>query len=256
MKYYAFLFIIPFVLFSCGSNKTITNRADIVALSSKKVLKNHAKNNFDKTTLSADLKLHFDKSGRSQNMNVKLKIDKDKMIWLSGSVFGFTVAKAIITPERVSYYVKINKTYFDGDFSKINTLLGAELDFTMLQNLLLGDAIFDMNAKNYNSKVDQEAHLLIPKQAHTIAAILLWIHPINYKIEKQEIRTFETDRFLSVKYKDYEEIKGTSIPGNISIQVKDDKNNASIDIDYKSVRLDEKISMPYKIPSGYKRVLK
>lgn len=256
MKYFTLLLIIPFVLFSCGSSKTITNRADIVELSPKKVLKNHAKSNFNKNTLSADLKMSFDKSGRSQSMNVKLKIDKDKMIWLSGSVFGFTVAKAIITPERVSYYVKINKTYFDGDFSQINNLLGADLDFTMLQNLLLGDAIFDMNAKDYDSKVDQLSHLLTPKQENAIADILLWIHPINYKIEKQEIRTFEDNKFLSVQYQDYEEIKGTAIPGKVLILVKDHKNNASIRMDYRSVRLDEEISTPYKIPSGYKRVIK
>lgn len=126
----------------------------------------------------------------------------------------------------------------------------------MLQNLFLGDAIFEMNPKNYDSKVDQQAHLLTPTQGNAIAEILMWIHPINYKIEKQEIRTFEDDRFLSVQYNDYKKIDETSIPGKVKILVKDTKNNASIQMDYKSVRLDEKLSTPYKIPSGYKRISK
>lgn len=256
MKLHSLLLIIPFVLLSCGSTRTITDRADIVALSTKRVLKNHAKNNFDRNTLTADLKVSLKKSSRSQSMSVKMRIAKDSMIWLSGTVFGFPVAKAIITPERVSYYIKINKTYFDGDYSQINKLLGAELDFTMLQNLLLGDAIFKMNAKNYDSEIDQQAHLLTSKQENAITEILLWFHPINFKIEKQEIRTSEKNRFLSVEYKGYNKIDNTSIPGKISILVKDTKNNASIDLDYKSVRLDEKLSFPYKIPSGYKRILK
>ena len=256
MKFYTLLLLVPLFLISCGSSKTITNRADIVEESPKKILKNHAKSNFDQNTLSADLKLSFEKSGRSQNIAVKLKIEKDKMIWMSGSVFGFPVAKAIITPDRVSYYIKINKTYFDGDFSQINKLLGAELDFTMLQNLLLGDALFDLNAKNYDSKVDQQAHLLTPTQGNTIADILLWIHPINYKIEKQEIRTFENNRFLSIQYTDYTKIDDTAIPGKVNIVVKDVKSNANIRMDYKTVRLNENITVPYKIPSGYKRILK
>lgn len=256
MKYYSLLLIIPFVLISCGSNKTITNRADIVQMSSKKVLKNHKKNNFDRTTLSGDLKVSIDKSGRSQSMNVKMKIKKDSIIWFSGTVFGFPVAKAIITPDRVSYYIKINKKYFDGGYSEVEKILGAKLDFTMLQNLLLGDAISKMDAKDYDSKVDQQAHLLTPTQGNALADILLWIHPINYKIEKQEVRTFEKDRFLSIEYNNYTKIDETSIPGKVSIVVKDAKNNARIDMDYRSIQLDEKISVPYKIPSGYKRISK
>ena len=189
-------------------------------------------------------------------MTVKLRLEKDKAIWLSGTVFGFPVAKALITPDRVTYYVKINKTYFDGDFSEINRLLGAELDFTMLQNLLLGDLLFEMNPKDYDSSIDQQAYLLTPTQENELADLLFWIHPINYKIEKQEIRTFENNRFLSIKYTDYKEIDATAIPGTVEIVAKDDKNDASIRFDYKSVKLDQELSFPYKIPSGYKRILK
>lgn len=256
MKLLHLLFIIPFIFISCGSTKSITNRADIREESPKKILKKHSKSNFDQNTLSANLKVSLKRSGKSQSMNVKLRIEKDKTIWLSGTIFGFPIAKAIITPDRVSYYVKINKTYFDGDFSEINRLLGAELDFSMLQNLLLGDALFKMKAKNYDSKIDQQAHLLTPTQTNELAELLFWIHPINYKIEKQEIRTFENNKFLSVEYKNYTEIEKTFIPGTVEIIAKDSKNNAVIQLNYKSVKLNEGLSFPYKIPSGYKRIKK
>lgn len=256
MKLQHFLFIIPFFLMSCGGSKTITDRANIKNESPKKILKNHSKNKFDKNTLSADLKVNFNRKGRSQNANIKLKIEKDKQIWMSANVFGFPVAKALITPNRVSYYIKLNKTYFDGDFSEINKLLGAELDFTMLQNLLLGDALFEMKAKNYEASIDQKAHLLSPVEGNDLVDLLFWIHPLNYKIEKQEIRTFESNRFLSVAYSNYTEIDATPIPGRVEIVAKDDKNNASIRFDFKSVKLDEELTFPYKIPSGYKRIIK
>jgi hypothetical protein len=256
MKIQHLLFIIPFIIISCGSTKTITDRADIRNESPKRVLKKHKKSNFDKKTLTADLKLKFNKSGRSQSMTVKLRLEKDKAIWLSGTIFGFPVAKALITPDRVSYYVKINKTYFDGDYTQINKLLGAALDFSMLQNLLLGDALFEMNPKKYESTIDQQAHLLTPAQGNELADLLFWIHPINYKIEKQEIRTFENNRFLSVNYTNYKEIDATAIPGTVEIVAKEDKKNATIRMDYKSVKLDQDVSFPYKIPSGYKRIIK
>jgi hypothetical protein len=256
MKLQHLLFIISFSLFSCGGSNTITNRADIKIESPKKIIKNHSKSKFNKDYLSADLKLNFTQQGKSQNVNVKLKIQNNKKIWLSATIFGFPIAKVLITPERVSYYIKINKTCFDGDYSEINRLLGANLDFTMLQNLLLGDALFEMKAKNYEAKIDQQAHLLTPIQNHTLTELLFWIHPINYKIEKQEIRTFENNRFLSINYANYREIENVSIPGSVEIIAKDNHNNATIRFDFKSVKLDEELSFPYKIPSGYKRIIK
>ena len=219
-------------------------------------MKNHSRKKFDQNTLDADLKVKFNSSSRSQNISLRLKIEKDKKIWLSASVFGFPVAKGVITPEKVQYYIKINKTYFDGDFSEIQKIFGVPLDFTMLQNLLLGDTLFEMKAKNYVSSIDQKAHLLTPVEGNELADLLFWIHPINYKIEKQEIRTFKDDKFLSVGYENFKEFDGTSIPGSIEILVKDDKNNASIRIDYKSVKLNESLSFPYSVPNGYKRIIR
>ena len=39
------------------------------------------------------------------------------------------MAKALITPTKVSYYEKINNTYFEGDFSLLSNWLGTDLDF-------------------------------------------------------------------------------------------------------------------------------
>lgn len=256
MKYRVFATAFLFVLISCGTSKPIADRSEIVALSSKKVLKGHEKSRFNKQTLSADLKVNFKKSGQSQNLNVSLRLEKDKTIWLSASVFGFPVAKAIITPTKVSYYTKLTKTYYEGDFSKINKLLGADLNFTTLQNLLLGDALYKLNPKDYDAGVDQLAHLLTPKEKNGLAEILFWIHPINYKIEKQEVRTYDSDRFLAITYSNYTEVQETSIPGKLELLVKDEKQQVNLFISYKNIRLDEPLSFPYKIPGGYKNISK
>ena len=41
----------------------------------------------------------------------------------------FKYDKVKITPDRVQMYNKIDKTYFDGDFSLIKQLLGVDLIF-------------------------------------------------------------------------------------------------------------------------------
>ena len=254
MKIKLLFFFIAFTVFSCGSSKTITDRSNITEISSRKVIKNHYKNNFDKNTLSADLKVGA-KQGKSYK--IKLRIKKDETIWLSASFFGATVARAIITPEKVSYYIKFpSKSHYEGDFSSISKLLGSDINFTMLQNLLLGDALFQLKSKNFDSKIDQQAHLLTPKSQKAIADILFWIHPINYKIEKQEIRSRADDKFLSIIYKNYKSVKNTAIPGKIEVFTKENESSPTFNITYKSIRVDEKVSFPYKIPNGSKKIIK
>ncbi|WP_166461133.1 DUF4292 domain-containing protein [Flavicella sediminum] len=256
MRTKIFYILSAFILFSCGANRNLKDRANVVEESSKRVIKNHYKNTFDQETLSADLKINFKKGGSSKSISMSLKLQKDETILLNGSFFGFSILKALITPDRVSYYIKPTKTYYDGDFSSLSKLLGTDVNYEMVQNLLLGDAIVKLNATDYDSTLDQQAHLLTPKQPNELAKIFFWVHPLNYKIEKQEVISNEKNGFLTINYEDFQNINGTSIPGAISIQAKNDKNNASIHLDYKSIELNKKLSFPYKIPSGYKRIEK
>jgi hypothetical protein len=254
MKFKSLIFIVAFVLFSCGSNKNLTDRTAVVEESSRRVLKKHYKNGFDEATLKADLKVHFKKGNDSKNFSVKLRMQKDETIWMSGSVFGFPVLKALITPNRVRYYIKPLKTYYEGDFSSLHALFGSELNFSMLQNMLVGDAIVPIKAKHFESRIDQQAHLLTPKKENPWADLLFWIHPLHYKIEKQEIQSLRKKGTLTISYKNYKKIKDTHLPGQFNVRAEDEKSKADVRVQYKSISVGEKLSFPYKIPSGYKKM--
>jgi len=242
------------VLLSCGSNKNLNDRAAVVKESSKRVLKNHYKNTFDEATLKAALKVNFKKGNDSKNFSVSLRIQKDETIWMSGAVFGFPVLKALITPNRVSYYIKPLKTYYEGDFTSLQALLGTDLNFSMLQNILVGDALLPLKSKNFVSRIDQQAHLLTLKKENSLAKLFFWIHPLHYKIEKQEIKSLQKKASLSISYKNYNKINNTYFPDQINIRAKDQQNQAHLRVQYKSVSLGKKLSFPYKIPSGYKKI--
>jgi hypothetical protein len=254
MKFKSLFLIAAFVLLSCGSNKNLNDRAAVVKESSKRVLKNHYKNTFDEATLKAALKVNFKKGNDSKNFSVSLRIQKDETIWMSGAVFGFPVLKALITPNRVSYYIKPLKTYYEGDFTSLQALLGTDLNFSMLQNILVGDALLPLKSKNFVSRIDQQAHLLTLKKENSLAKLFFWIHPLHYKIEKQEIKSLQKKASLSISYKNYNKINNTYFPDQINIRAKDQQNQAHLRVQYKSVSLGKKLSFPYKIPSGYKKI--
>ena len=253
MKTKFFASILFLLLAACGSTKPITNRDDIQLLSAKKVIKQHNKNQFNGNTLTSNIKVRFEDSKKSQSLSVSLRILKDEKIWMSFSVFGFTVAKALITPEEVQFYNKINKTYFIGDFAITKEILGAELNFGMLQNLLLGDAIIPLKSKEYSASIENRAHLLSLKRENVLLDMRYWLHPLHYKIEKQEIKHLEKQESISIAYRDYKEYNNSNIPGSMELVLKGTNRNASIALAYKSIKVGTKISFPFSIPSDYKR---
>ncbi|MGY0406988.1 MAG: DUF4292 domain-containing protein, partial [Polaribacter sp.] len=115
--------------------------AKVVAkeMSAKKVARKHIAASLDKKTIDARLKVRFNNGRTKQRISIHMKIIKDKEIWLKGSKF-ITIFKAKITPTSVRYYSSLANNYFEGDFLMLEKLLGAKIDFTQLQNLLLGQA--------------------------------------------------------------------------------------------------------------------
>ena len=183
-----------------------------------------------------------------------MRIEKDKTIWMSATKLNIPIAKLIITPTNVSYYEKIDNTFFDGDFSLLSKWLGIELDFEQVQNMLLGQAVFDLRNGKYDSKITNNTYQLTPKKEHDLFGILFFMNPDNFKLNRQEIRNSSKNQSLSVSYPRYKSIKGEQFPENIDIKAIENKNLTTINIEYRSVEFNEKLTFPFSIPSGYKEI--
>jgi len=141
MKQFSKIVLIFLVIFtSCKSNKRAVD-ANINNISTKKIINNHYNSNFDQKTINAKINAKFKDDKTSVSFSIKLRLEKDKTIWMSATKFGFPVAKVKITPNRVVYYEKMKRTFFDGDFSLLSEWLGTELDYEKVQNILLGQAV-------------------------------------------------------------------------------------------------------------------
>lgn len=256
MKFLKAVLILMLVFTSCKSSKSaIGSAVEPKAISAKKISNKHFQNRFHKNTVEARLKVAYQDNNNKQKLSVKLRIDKDKVIWLNATYIGVIVARAKITPSSVSYYEKLNKTYFKGDFELLKNMLGTDVNFSQLQNLLLGQAIFDLNAQKFKSVVDNDAYLLLPTEQQALFNILFWINPIHFKLDKQELNSALKNQTLKVAYKKYTNIEGETFPKNIEIRAKGNEKFTNIDIEYRSVIFNKILSTPFKVPSGYKQVV-
>jgi hypothetical protein len=255
MKYYFKIAIMMLLaLSSCKSKKSLTNMDGIEEISTKKIISNHYDNNFNQKTVNANLNAKYSDSKMSTSINIKLRIETDKTIWMSATKLGFPLAKLKITPDRVSYYEKLKGTYYDGDFSLLSEWLGTELDYEKVQNILLGQAVLNLRKEKYDSKIDNQLYQLSPIKENELFGILFFMNPDNFKLNRQEITNTEKKQMLSVSYANYKNIKGEQFPENINIRATDRNNLTTINIEYKSVEFNEELTFPFEIPSGYKEI--
>ncbi|AXT51912.1 DUF4292 domain-containing protein [Aquimarina sp. BL5] len=241
------------ILQSCKGTKAISG-ATIKKLRTEKIVANHYNKAFDFTTINAKIKVRYDDGKQSFSPNVTLRIEKDKKIWVSAKLLGITLAKVLITPEKVSYYEKINNTYFEGDFKIISEWLGTDLDFEKVQQLLLGQALFNLKDEKYVSSIENQKYRLNPKKELELFERLFVLNPDSFKIFSQQLKQPIENRNLLVNYSSYQKVGNQDFPKEISVIASEGIAKTIIMIDYRSVDYNAKVSFPFKIPSGYEQV--
>ncbi|AOW21189.1 DUF4292 domain-containing protein [Urechidicola croceus] len=254
IKKIAHIVLISMFVVSCKSNKVVTEGAVLTSMSSKKIINNHYSNSFEKKTINARIKAKYEDKKNSQTVIIKLRLEKNKAIWMSGTYLGIPVAKVLITPDRVTYYEKVNKTFFDGDFSLLSEFLGTEVDFQKIQNLLIGETILNLKDQRYDVFVDEKTYLLEPKKQKELFDILFWLDPLNFKVSKQEVRQPIEQKRLTVDYTEYQKISNITFPKKINISAVDKTKRTLLGLEYRTVEFDKVLSFPFSIPSGYKEI--
>lgn len=239
---------------SCKAGKTVVEDGGMIKkLSARKIVKKHLSAAFDKQTMETKLRVVYRSDKQKQTLSVKLRLDKDKAIWLNATYLGFMVARAKITPDKVRYYEKINKTYFEGDFSRLESLLGVAVSYEQLQNILTGQAMVNLKKQRLSSSIQQQAYQITPEETDAFFQLLFWVNPNHFKLDKQSLKHVAKAQSLEVSYADYKETDGTLFPRKMTLKALNQQSLTQIDIQYKSLYLDKAFTMSYKVPSGYKK---
>ena len=242
--------IIIVLLYGCAPGKNLTlTVGEIPEMRTKQILKKHIKQHAKFNTLQCKLKIELFQNSKVQSNTVTLRMDRGKTIWINAFL---NMIRIKITPDRVQMYNKIDKTYLDGDFSLIKQLLGIDLDFSNLENLLLGDTFFKHNSSSLNQVKDNSGYTLKPYKLDPTLNVLYRINPFYFKMKTQEISHLKEEIHLKVNYDDFQEINQQLIPSKMAITINEKQNITFIKLNLKSVSLNQSIRFPFKLPKGYK----
>ena len=256
-----FVTVMFFTINSCKTKTATTDYGEIALLSPKKILEESNSKFLYPQYMSASMKVRYQSKKKKMSFNANLRLEKDKKIWVNISFLGISFARAIVTPDGVSMYERKDHTTFTGDFKYLSKLLGIELDFHQLQSLILGKPIQEINTRKYKTLISKNSYLLEYENNRKLSRVgknngdyvkRYWYNPISFELERQLISQPDRKITLMVDNDNYELVGDKYfIPENINLQIIDDSVTL-VEIEYKGIKVDKKISFPFKIPDDYK----
>jgi len=257
MKKYIALVLLSVFVISCKSKAVAVQNTDKTVAAPKedrKAIAKHYDNKLDFKTLNIRASAKYEDEKQSQNVSADIKIEKDKQILISVRFLGITMAKALITPNSVSYYEKIKGTYYEGDFTSLSKWLGTELDYSKVQNLLVGEALDDLRKGKYTQTIVENLFRLEDEKEAKIKKTF-YLDSEKYLIQKEEISQPAENRMLAIKYSDNKTFDQGILPTKIEINAVQPKGKTDINLEYNNITFNEELSFPYSVPSGYKKVI-
>ena len=252
MKNYTYSIVLTLLFLGCKSTKIVQSSETLDSkMSVKQIVKNHNKLQSKFNTLQGRLKVEYIQGDRSETHTLTLRMENGKTIWVNAFL---NMVRVKITPDRVRFYNKLDNTYFDGDYALISEFLGADLQFENLQNLLLGEAIFNLKPKEFKKKTHPNSYMLTPKQPNALFDLLYLINPTYFKLDAQLLSQSLKQNVLKIQYQSYQKVDGLVLPENMAITATNTNEQTTLNLNIKSVSLDQPLRFPFNIPKGFKAI--
>jgi hypothetical protein len=166
-----FLSLFGVILFDSCSLSQKSKQDDVKSMSSDEIYESYQSKIDQPEFLSANMRIKLTTKSSKKSFSARLRLEKDKKIWVNMSFLGISFARALVTPDSVHLYERQNDSFFEGDFSYISKLLGADLDFYQLQSLILGNSIFELNTSQFKSSISNKSYILEYKNNRKLSSL-------------------------------------------------------------------------------------
>ncbi|MCC6691521.1 MAG: DUF4292 domain-containing protein [Bacteroidia bacterium] len=203
------------------------------------------------------------------SFNVTFRGRKDSVLWMSITVplIGMEAARVIITKDSVRFIDRLHSQYFVGDFNYIHKLLNTEIDYEMLQSLLVGNSVeFYEDEERMHSLSNNGRYLLSTIRKRKLRKVMeknkelrdpaqsIWLNPVNFKIERILFNDFNQNRTFNAEFDKFAEVDSMLFPNTIHYSIKAQKN-IDIKLEYSKINSNTPQAFPFSIPSKYERII-
>lgn len=249
---------------ACKSKRAVI-KAPIKEEGPEYLFENLKAKEFKFKTFSAKFNVDYSFDKNYYDFKGQVRIVKDSIIWVSfNQDLGIEIARLLITQDSVKFLDRFNKQYFSGNYEFVNNFLNTNIDFGILQSIILGNDFEYYERAEFKASVDGGQYRLSTASrsklkkyvkntadAERILLQSIWLNPSNFKITEIKLKELTRDsKKLSASYSDFELIGGQLFPHELKYEVEADVP-INVEVRYTRIDLNEEINIPFKIPSKY-----
>lgn len=197
-------------------------------------------------------------SGRAQlnipamnlnNMGVSYRVSMDRgnKIWIKVSKV-FEIARLLARPDSLFVLDKFNRRLMACDYQMAEEFTGLEMDFELLQDLLLGN--FNPIPDDLSPGITEEGRQAF-QGAKAGSAFKYLIDNQSYKVREIHAKNSSLNQETKITYSDFAEEGNTLMPFNALIEL-NSPDEASINLTHRKVDINpSEASFSFNVPSGY-----
>ena len=266
MKSIYFFFLgLTLTLFACHTSKkastATTPKVENSVLTIASVLLKMQGNNLDFEHMNGDAGVDY--KGQPMNIAVSSMVRwrRDSVIWMNVRKLGFTVARIQVTRDSVFVVNYLQGNYVAKNLSYIEKTFGVPLDFSILQDILLGNPIFltEKDKLTFEKSVDGDV-VLRGKDQRWKATYKL--NATDFTVKEMLFEEPGTNRLLKICYKNYGKVrmpngsqKNFSYLRTIDMESSQTgKVNVVLEVDAESLEINVPKNIKFEIPNHYERV--
>ncbi|TPE43831.1 DUF4292 domain-containing protein [Pontibacter mangrovi] len=207
--------------------------------------------NLEFTYLSAKGQITLNDKNDNLSSGVSIRMRKDSVIWVSVLPgLGIEAARMMLTQDSVYFMNRLKKEYAATDYGFLRNKLQVDLNFEVLQSILLG---------NYQAagaeKVMDTGDLQHVQQQRQNLTFDYFISSLNNKLKQLNAEDINTGNTITVKYNSFEPIGQVPFAHELIAQVLQKGEVSDFTLRHSRVTVSEEpLTFPFGVPGDYKHL--
>ncbi len=204
--------------------------------------------------LNTKSKIRFQNNDKSISLTATIRIKKDSIIWLSLSpALGIEAVRGIITKDSVKIMNRLEREYLTHDFVSLSKKFNFDINFNLIQAMLLGDMPIPYNSADQVEK--QNGNFVIHQEKENLI-VDNFIAANKMKAERIQLSESTSENTLTLLYDNFQSLSSLLIPysNQIILNYKEGTKmqTTRIDIDHGKAEIaDSSLKFPFNIPQKY-----
>ncbi|MFU8842360.1 MAG: DUF4292 domain-containing protein [Bacteroidales bacterium] len=258
-----FLLSIP-VFYSCKTHRKIV-KEPIKEYGADYLFTKLKENEFRYEWFSSRFNLDLTIDKKKNSLSGQIRMKKDSALWVTLSpALGVEMARVLLTQDSVKFFNRINNTYFTGDWAMVNHMLQMNIDFDIIQALLMGiDLTFYEDGK-FRASYDSKEYNLVTSGRGKLKKYVknhedderiyiqnIYLNPESFKITSMKIKEIKKDnKKLDAIYSNFRHVNDQLFPHRVTYDITADFP-IRVDMTYSRISSGGELSFPFNIPTKY-----